>query len=72
MYPTERNIQQALLPKKGGNKGDIGSASQEFSGKVLNIHLFMKFNCSKFFDNINLSFMTFLGWLNIYIRADSL
>jgi histone H2A len=24
------NIQQALLPKKAGNKGDIGSASQEF------------------------------------------
>uniref|UniRef100_A0A0E0KID2 Histone H2A n=1 Tax=Oryza punctata TaxID=4537 RepID=A0A0E0KID2_ORYPU len=24
------NIQQVLLPKKGGAKGDIGSASQEF------------------------------------------
>ncbi len=24
------NIQQVLLPKKGGGKGDIGSASQEF------------------------------------------
>uniref|UniRef100_A0A0A8YAE5 HTA909 n=1 Tax=Arundo donax TaxID=35708 RepID=A0A0A8YAE5_ARUDO len=24
------NIQQALLPKKAGNKGEIGSASQEF------------------------------------------
>ncbi|TVU45342.1 hypothetical protein EJB05_04827, partial [Eragrostis curvula] len=24
------NINQVLLPKKAGNKGDIGSASQEF------------------------------------------